>query len=104
GALPLISILLLLFTANGIFEPLEVAFNRIWGISKNRSFIRNQLVSLLLIFACGGLALLSLVISGLSYQSSQNGAVAGWVYEVVFKMLALPLAVLSLFLVYRYLP
>ena len=26
--------LLLLFTANGIFEPLEVALNRVWGITK----------------------------------------------------------------------
>src|ERR1700681_113743 len=33
----LLSLVLLLFTANGIFEPLEVALNRIWGIRKNRS-------------------------------------------------------------------
>ena len=26
--------LLLLFTANGIFEPLEVALNRAWGVSE----------------------------------------------------------------------
>src|SRR5580658_6682306 len=51
-----ISILLLLFTANGIFEPLEVALNRAWGISKNRSFLRNQIVSMALIFGCGALA------------------------------------------------
>src|ERR1700686_4632348 len=53
------SIVLLMFTANGIFEPLEVGLNRVWGIAKNRSFFRNQLVSLGLIFACGTLALLS---------------------------------------------
>src|ERR1051326_1236928 len=35
-----VSIILLLFTANGIFEPLEVALNRVWGIHKNRSFVR----------------------------------------------------------------
>src|SRR6185436_8820109 len=28
----LLSMLILLFASNGIFEPLEVAFNRIWGI------------------------------------------------------------------------
>ena len=28
------SMLLLLFTANGIFEPLEVALNRAWGVAK----------------------------------------------------------------------
>src|SRR5438105_6396129 len=30
-----VSILLLMFTANGIFEPLEVALNHVWGIPKN---------------------------------------------------------------------
>src|ERR1700688_524278 len=53
----LISVLLLLFTANGIFEPLEVALNRIWGIRKNRTFFHNQIVSFGLIFICGSLAL-----------------------------------------------
>jgi len=47
------SVFLLLFTANGIFEPLEVALNRAWGIAKNRSFVKNQIISLALIFACG---------------------------------------------------
>src|SRR5208282_4133274 len=49
GPVEVVSIVLLLFTANGIFEPLEVALNRIWGIAKNRSFFRNQIVSLGLI-------------------------------------------------------
>ena len=31
------SMILLLFTANGIFEPLEVALNRAWGVEKNRT-------------------------------------------------------------------
>jgi len=44
GPFQLVSVLLLLFTANGIFEPLEVALNRAWGITKNRSYLRNQLV------------------------------------------------------------
>ena len=32
------SVILLLFTANGIFEPLEVALNRVWGISEEPQF------------------------------------------------------------------
>src|SRR5574341_1706565 len=62
------SMLLLMFTANGVFEPLEVALNRAWGIPKNRSFGRNQLVSLGLIFACGTLALLSAVLTAMNQQ------------------------------------
>ena len=34
------SMFLLLFTANGIFEPLEVALNRAWGVTQNRSYVR----------------------------------------------------------------
>ena len=45
---------LLLFTANGIFEPLEVALNRAWGEVKNRSYLRNQMVALGMIFALRG--------------------------------------------------
>jgi len=44
-----VSIVLLLIHGERNFEPLEVALNRVWGISKNRSFFRNQLVSLALI-------------------------------------------------------
>jgi uncharacterized BrkB/YihY/UPF0761 family membrane protein len=99
-----VSIVLLLFTANGIFEPLEVALNHIWGIPKNRSFLRNQLVSLLLIFACGGLALLSLGVTALQHESMRGWAPGAWISALVFKLAALPLAALVLFLIYRYLP
>jgi uncharacterized BrkB/YihY/UPF0761 family membrane protein len=100
----LVSLLLLLFTANGIFEPLEVALNRAWGISKNRSFFRNQLISLSLIFACGGLALLSLGLTALN-GSSLGGAAAGkWLPVFFLKLAGVPLSVLILFLVYRFLP
>src|SRR5258708_33320667 len=46
GPVAAVSIVLLLFTSNGIFEPLEVGLNHVWGIRKNRSFFRNQIVSL----------------------------------------------------------
>ncbi len=116
GPMPLISIVLLLFTANGVFEPLEVALNRIWGIHKNRSFLRNQIVSLGLIFACGGLAMVSLMLTALNQQSFQSGAtVPRWLQSaaghgialfslLIFKLAAVPLTVLILFLIYRYLP
>jgi membrane protein len=99
-----LSLVLLLFTANGIFEPLEVALNRIWGISKNRSFLRNQLVSLLLIFACGALALFSLGMTALQHQVSQGIAGSDVLIGIFFKFAAMTLAALVLILIYRYLP
>src|SRR5215510_14848418 len=53
------SLVILLITSTGVFVPLEVAFNRIWGFTKNRSYLGNQIVSLLLAFFCGILALAS---------------------------------------------
>ena len=97
----LISMVLLLFTANGIFEPLEVALNRVWGIHRNRSFFRNQLVSLALIFASGILALGSMALTALNHPAAKN--MIG-IETLFFKIAAVPMAVLVLFLIYFFLP
>lgn len=99
-----IAIALLLFSSNGIFEPLEVALNKIWGIRKNRSYLHNQLVSLVLIFSCGSLALLSLGITELRVGSSAGLRIEQWTSILFFKLAAVPLTSLMLFLIYRYLP
>jgi membrane protein len=99
-----LSILLLLFTANGIFEPLEVALNRVWGIAKNRSFLLNQAVSLLLIFACGGLALLSLGFAAINHDSLSGNRFKVWPATFLLKLAVAPLTAVILLLVYRFLP
>ncbi len=114
GKIEIISLFLLLFTANGIFEPLEVGLNNVWGIPKNRSFFRNQIVSLALIFICGGLALSSLLLTAFNQESFRRltGSAPAWlppaIFTVVpivtFKMAAVLVTVLVLFLVYRFLP
>jgi uncharacterized BrkB/YihY/UPF0761 family membrane protein len=107
--LHLTSMFLLLFTANGIFEPLEVALNRAWGVSKNRSYIKNQAISLALIFLCGGLVLVSLILTALNSQwliqsTGWTGQIAVWFELLFFKIAALPISILALFLVYWLLP
>ena len=109
GPAQITSIFLLLFAANGIFEPLEVALNRVWRVKKNRSYWKNQIVSLGLIFACGGLALMSFVVTALNkvYLVRMLGGASripvwsGWVF---FKLAALPLSILALFFIYWLLP
>jgi membrane protein len=59
----IVSLVILLVTSTGIFLPLEVALNRIWGFADNRSYLGNQLISLGLAFWCGALALLSIGLS-----------------------------------------
>ncbi|MGA2325564.1 MAG: YihY/virulence factor BrkB family protein [Bryobacteraceae bacterium] len=105
GTLQIFSLLLLLFTANGIFEPLEIALNRVWGIPKNRTLFKNQLVSLGLIFTCGGLALASTLLTGINLKHLGTASLSARILEVVFfKMAALPVSILMLFLIYWLLP
>lgn len=44
--LPLISVITLFISCTGVFLPLEVALNRVWGVTKNRSYLMNQLIAL----------------------------------------------------------
>ncbi|HVO99642.1 MAG TPA: YihY/virulence factor BrkB family protein [Bryobacteraceae bacterium] len=114
GNIEIISLILLMFTANGVFEPLEVGLNNVWGIRTNRSFFRNQLVSLALIFVCGGLVLGSLLLTAFTQESyrtitgTQPSWMPPWLFSwmplLTFKMAALWVTVFVLFLVYRYLP
>jgi membrane protein len=104
-----VSIVLLLFTANGIFEPLEVALNRAWGITEDRSYIKNQLLSFLLILLCGGLALASFLLTAMNneFLGKLFGAdepVPRWVAIVIFRLVAIPITMLALFLTYWVLP
>ena len=50
---------MLLITSTGVFLPLEVALNSIWGFRKNRSYLMNAIVALGLALGCACLALLS---------------------------------------------
>jgi len=102
------SILLLLFTSNGIFEPLEVALNRAWGVTTNRSYWKNQIISLGMVFACGALVLLSLAFTAYNRDWVKSlagqGVVASWLTLLFFKVAAVPVSILMLFLVYWLLP
>lgn len=109
GGFQIVSVLLLLFTANGVFEPMEVALNRVFGCTTNRSYFRNQIVSLGLIFACGGLAMISTMLTALNTQIVGNafgvtGPVFTFAGRVLFNVAAIPISMLMLFLIYWLLP
>jgi len=109
GPMQITSIVLLLITANGIFEPMEVALNGVWGVRENRSYLKNQLLSLGLIFLCGGLVLLSFILTALNQQYLGSflgfgGALPVWVNLALFKIAAVPVSMLALFFVYWLLP
>jgi len=104
------SLIILLVTSTGIFMPLEVALNRIWGFRNNRSYVRNQLISLLLALCCGSLALLSVALTAGNVAlltSSLHGhgiffiKMVGFVTMKTFAILA---SIAIFFLIYWLLP
>lgn len=104
-----VSLLLLLFTANGIFMPLEVALNRAWAVKANRSFWKNQAVSMALILGCGALAVLSTTFTAMNQQLfaaalGEWPALPKYLGVGAFKVASLPVTILILFLIYWLLP
>ena len=104
------SLLVLLVASTGIFMPLEVALNRIWGFPNNRSYLGNQLTALGLAFACGILALLSVALTAgnvTMVELSLHGHGALLVRFVAFltmKVFAIAASIAIFFLIYWLLP
>ena len=104
------SLVMLLITSTGIFLPLEVALNRVWGFRNNRSYLGNQLIALGLAFACGSLALLSVGLTAGNVaivKSALHGYGAWYVRLVGFltmKVFAILASIAIFFLTYWLLP
>ena len=105
------SLVMLLITSTGVFLPLEVALNNVWGIRENRSYLHNQLVSLGLALAVGLLAMASV-----AFTSAQKsvltwvffGHTQNWFFGVAafgfLKFCAVISSILLFFLIYWVLP
>jgi membrane protein/epoxyqueuosine reductase len=104
----LLSAGMLVFSSNGIFVPLEVAQNRLWGFAAHRSYWRNQALSLVLTFACGLLLLAAGLLGSASRQVLR--LVLDPLVEphttslIALKLAALPCSIVALLLIYRLLP
>ena len=104
-----LSLVMLFITSTGIFLPLEVALNSIWGFTKNRSYVMNALVSVGLALACGALALLSVYLTAQNLRilglaiGDQNFVFRGLGF-VVMKAFALITTIAIYFLIYWLLP
>jgi membrane protein len=104
------SLAMLLITSTGIFLPLEVALNRVWGFPNNRSYLGNQLISLGLVFACGSLALLSvgLTAGNVAMLTTALHGYGVWYVQLVgfitMKIFSIMASIAIFFLVYWLLP
>ena len=80
------SVVMLLVTTTGVFLPLEVALNSVWGVRKNRNYLQNQIVSLGLAAGVCILAMASIALST-AQQTVLGLLFFGHVHNIVFTFL-----------------
>jgi YihY family inner membrane protein len=120
-AMALFSLVMLFISCTGVFEPLEVALNSVWGF-KSRNYLMNQLVSLGLALGCGLLAFASVAATAGIWAPTSEAQVwmdahlgTGFLHGLVtfinatlqhaiLKIFGLVAAVLIFFLIYWLLP
>jgi len=107
----LFSVFMLLVTSTGVFLPLEVALNQVWGVKENRGYLRNQIVSLGLAFAVGALVLASVgltagqrkVLTLIFFGHTQN-VVFALMSQAGLRFFAVIASILLFFFIYWILP
>jgi membrane protein len=107
----IISIVSLLISSTGIFLPLEVALNRVWKVEKNRSYLRNQAISLGLAFCVGLLALFSIIFTAaqshllaLVFHGQTESASSTLFAGIILRVSAAIFSISIFFLIYWILP
>ncbi|MGC2161256.1 MAG: YihY/virulence factor BrkB family protein [Silvibacterium sp.] len=111
GKAQIISIITLLISSTGVFLPLEVALNRVWKVTSNRSYLRNQLISLGLAFCVGLLALFSIVFTAaqshllaILFHGRTENAVFTFLAHAILRISAAIFSIGIFFLIYWILP
>jgi YihY family inner membrane protein len=111
GRVQIISIITLFISSTGVFLPLEVALNRVWKVPQNRSYLRNQLISLALALAVGVLALLSIAFTAAQsrlleflFLGRTENAIFTLLADSVLRVSAAILSISIFFLIYWILP
>jgi YihY family inner membrane protein len=109
--LQLVSVLMLLFTSSGMFLPLEIALNKIWGFGRNRSFLKNQAVSFIFtlvseVLAVGLILAITPVEAALTFLMRwiPSRVFLTLISRGVLEMASVPLAATLFFLIYYFLP
>jgi len=109
--LQLISVFMLFFTSSGVFLPLEIALNKVWGFPRNRNFLKNQGMSFLLALVSGVLALffilaLTPVQSGMTLSIGRipSKSFLTLVSRIVLEVASVPFLASIYFMIYYILP
>ncbi len=109
----IISIIVLLFGASGVFFELQTALNRIWQVKAKPgqgigNFIRKRLLSFSVVLGTGFLLLVSLIISAAlsAINNYFSNLVPGidWLWQILNFALSFAIVTLLFALIYKYLP
>ena len=111
GGVQVASVIMLLISSTGVFLPLEVALNQVWGVERNRSYAMNQLVSLgvagliglLTMIAVGAATAQTGILTFLFFGHTQNAAYA-FLHQAFLQIVVAFLSVGMFFLIYWILP
>jgi YihY family inner membrane protein len=111
GGVQAFSVVMLLVTSTGVFLPLEVALNKVWGVTKHRNYLANQAVSLFLAAAVGVLVMASVALTAgqrtlmawVFFYHTDN-LVFNFLAGLALKSVALVASILLFFLIYWILP
>jgi len=104
------SLAMLLISSTGVFVPLEVALNRVWGFTSNRNYLGNQTMALVIALACGTLALISVALTAKNQTwllwlfGSRDHLIFRIAAFLVMKMFAIVTSIAMFFIVYWLLP
>ncbi|MBL8188267.1 MAG: YihY/virulence factor BrkB family protein [Acidobacteria bacterium] len=107
GKATLMSFGLLIFSASGVFQPLEAALNRAWKF-KERNFVKQYLVYMLMVLICSAIILcpvaLGSVYDFVLVSIFGESSVREWFFKIAGPVMSLPFLVLLFFVIYYFIP
>jgi membrane protein len=107
GKATIISFGLLIFSASGVFQPLEAALNRAWKF-KERSMIKQYATYILLVILCAVIMLCPVALgSGYDLVLEKifgQSPVRDWFFKIAGPLMSLPFLILLFFVIYYLVP
>jgi YihY family inner membrane protein len=105
------SLIMLFITVTGVFLPLEVALNSVWGVTKNRSYLHNQVVSIGLAVGVAVLAMASVAMTAAQrtvmawvFFGHTDNAIFNFIGHAFLQIVGLAASIGLFFLIYWGLP
>ncbi len=103
----LMSFGLMIFSASGVFQPLEAAMNRAWKFPE-RNFIKQYVVYILMVVVCSAIILcpvaLGSVYDFVLVSIFGQSPIRDWFFKIFGPVLLLPFLALLFFVIYYFIP